>query len=226
MKGWRCWFEEQWKVAKAKHSGYISVMNMFSTTITCSGLNELLKIPELVKLREVLLSYNTLGRGGAVSLLKSPLVHNLEKLSLRGTGIGVEDCQALSNILSASPTLKRIDVSRNALPPEAVELIITGLKNHTVLEKLDIEGSLFNLQNCISLASVTQPPRHLNLQYCFIDDKGAIEVARLLNQDSVTSLGWRETLSLSVEPVYILFLLTRLNRAAPPPHSPQSSRQQ
>ena len=173
---------------EAEHSGYISVMKMLRKKITSTGLNQLLKIPELLKLRGLDLFGNPLGRGGAVSLLKSPLVHNLEKLSLRRTGIGVEDCQALSNVLSASPTLQRIDVSNNALPPEAVELIITGLKNHTVLEQLDIGGSQFNLQNCISLASVTQPPRRLNLEYSHFDDEGAIEVATLLNNNSVTSL--------------------------------------
>ena len=173
---------------EAEHSGYISVLDMSHNKVTSTGLNQLLKIPELLKLRELHLSYNPLGRGGAVSLLKLPLVHNLERLSLAGTGIGVEDCQALSYVLSASPTLQRIDISINALPPEAVELIITGLKNHTVLEKLDIRGSQFNLHNCISLASVAQPPRRLHLQDSYIDDEGAIEVATLLNRNSMTSL--------------------------------------
>ena len=173
---------------EAEHSGYISVMGMSHNEVTSTGLNQLLTIPELLKLRELVLTGNPLGRGGAVSLLQSPLVHNLEELTLRGTGIGVEDCQALSNVLSASPTLQKIHIGDNALPPEAVELIITGLKNHTVIEELDIGGSQFNLQNCISLASVTQPLRHLNLEYCNIDDEGAIEVAALLNNNSVTSL--------------------------------------
>ena len=169
---------------EAKHSGYISVMNMYRNKITSTGLNQLLKIPELLKPRQLNLSGNTLGRGGAVSLLKSPLVHNLERVSLRETGIGVEDCQAL---LSAFPTLKNINISDNALTPEAVELIITGLKNHTVLEKLEIRGSKFNLQNCISLASVTLP-RRLILKNCHIDDESAIVVAGILTQNRVTSL--------------------------------------
>ena len=173
---------------EAKHSGYISVMDMTKNKITSTGLNQLLEIQELLKLRELNLSVNPLGRGGAVSLLKSPLAHNLEELSLCSTGIGVEDCQALSKLLSVSPTLQRINISRNALPPVAVELIITVLKNHPVLKELDISRSQFNLQNCISLASVTQPPRRLFLRGCHIDDEGAIEVAGLLTQNRVTSL--------------------------------------
>ena len=173
---------------EGKRRGHISVMDVGDNVITSTGLNQLLKIPELMKLRKLDLSGNRLGRGGAVSLLNSPLVHNLEELSLAETGIGVEDCQALSKLLSSSPTLQRLNISGNALPPEAVELIITGLKNNTALKVLDIAGSHFRVQNCTSLASLTQPPRHLDLQYCHIDDEGAIEVAKLLNQNTLTEL--------------------------------------
>ena len=173
---------------EGKHCGHISVMDMSRNKITSTGLNQLLKIPELMKLRKLLLSGNPFGRGGAVSLLNSPLVYNLEELSLDDIGIGVEDCQALSKLLSSSLTIQRIDIDHNALPPEAVELIITGLKNHPALEELSIAGSQFSLQNCISLASLTEPPQHLTLVHCHIDDEGAIEVAKLLNQNTVTTL--------------------------------------
>ena len=173
---------------ETKHSGYISEMSMPSNNITGTGLNQLLKMPELQKLRLLDLSGNPLGRGGAVSLLKSPLIPNLEELVLASTEIGVEDCQALSELLPSSPVLQRINIRYNNLPPEAVEPIITALKNCTVLEKLQIGDSQFTLQNCISLGSLTHPPRKLNLQCCHIDDEGAIEVVRLLDQNTVTSL--------------------------------------
>ena len=130
---------------EAKHSGHISVMDMILNKITSTGLNQLLKIPELMKLRKLDLSGNPLDKGGAVSLLNSPLVHNLEELSLAGTGIGVEDFQALSKLLSSSPTLQMLHIGHNDLPPEAVELIITGLKNNTVLEVLGIAWSEFSI---------------------------------------------------------------------------------
>ena len=129
---------------EAKHSGHISVMNIMLNDITSTGLNQLLNIPQLMKLRKLALYGNPLGRGRAVSLLKSPLIHNLEELSLAETGIGVEDCQALSKLLSSSPTLQELNINSNALPPEAVELIITGLKNNTVLKVLNIMGSQFS----------------------------------------------------------------------------------
>ena len=116
---------------EAECSGYISVINMGDNEITSTGLNQLLKIPELLKLSKLDLLGAPLGRGGAVSLLKSLLVRSLEKLTLAWTGIGVEDCQALGELLSSSQTLQKIFIRGNGLPPEAVEIIITGLKNHT-----------------------------------------------------------------------------------------------
>ena len=160
---------------EAQHSGHISEMNMGSNQITSTGLNQLVKLQELLKLTTLRLFSNPLGRGGAVALLKSPLVRTLERLSLGGTGIGVEDCQALSELLSSSPTLQSIDISWNDLPPDAVEIIITGIKNHTLLERLIIGGSQFNLQNCISLASLTQPPRNLNLEHAILMMKESLK---------------------------------------------------
>ena len=173
---------------EAKHSGYVSAMDIRRNKITSAGLNQLLKIPELLKMRELNLSGNPLGRGGTVPLLKSPLVDNLEELDLDKTGIGLEDCHALSELLSSSSTLQSISIGDNALPPEAVELIITGLQHNTTLEKLDIEGSQFNRQNCISLASLTRSPGHLILDRCGIDEEGAIELGRLIAQNTVTEL--------------------------------------
>ena len=173
---------------EAKHSGYISLMNISFNPITSASLKQLLNIPELLKIRNLNLAKNPLGRGGVASLLKLPAVHNLEKLTLDSTGIGVEDCRALSKLLSSSPTLQSISVANNALPSEAVELIITGIKHHTTLESLDMTGSQFNHQNCISLASATQPPRHLHLESCNINDQGTIELAKLIDQNTITSI--------------------------------------
>ena len=183
---------------ETKHSGYVSVMEFGCVSgiciigllnhITSAGLNQLLEIPDLLKIRELDLSWNPLGRGGAVSLLTSPLVDNLEDLRLDRTVIGVEDCHALSELLSSSPTLRRISIRFNDLSPEAVKLIITGLNHRPMLEKLDMLGSQFNLQNCILLASVTQPPRHLNLANCHIEEEAAMELAGLINRNTVRSL--------------------------------------
>ena len=124
------------------------------------------------------------GQGGTVPLITSLTAHNsLEELLLDKTGIGVEDCQALSELLSSSTSLKRLDISRNVLPTEAVELIISGLHHNTTLEILFMRYSHFSLQNTISLASVLRANHTLDclyLGYCSIDSNGACQLASAL----------------------------------------------
>ena len=121
-------------------------------------------IPHVPHLKKLDLSYSpNIGQRGAVPLITSLTGRNsLEELSLYDTGIGVEDCRALSELLSSSTSLRELNISSNHLPPEAVELIISGLQHNTTLKWLDMNGSHFSLQNTISLASVLRTKRLVN----------------------------------------------------------------
>ena len=150
---------------------------------SCAVLARL--IPHVPHLKKLNLSVNhNIGQGGTVPLMTSLTAHNsLEELELYETGIGVEDCQALSELVSSSTSLKELDISHNYFPPEGVELIISGLHHNTTLEKLDMWGSHFSLQNTISLASVVRTNHtlvYLNLTLCNIDSEGACQLASAL----------------------------------------------
>ena len=119
--------------------------------------------------------------------------HNsLEELNLYKTGSGVGDCRALSELLSSSTSLKKLDIGRHGfysmsdddlVPPEAVELVISGLCCNTTLKKLNMWGSSFSLQNTISLASVLRTNHtlvSLSLARCDIDSDGACQLASAL----------------------------------------------
>ena len=131
-----------------------------------------------------LINNPNIGQGGAVPMMISLTAHNsLEELELHNTEIGVEDCQALSELLSLSTSLKELNISWNALPPEAVELIISGLHHNTTLKWLFMHGSHFSLQNIISLASVLRTNHtlvDLHLGRCKIDSDGACQLASAL----------------------------------------------
>ena len=154
---------------------------------SCAVLAHL--IPHMPHLKTLYLSGNhNIGQGGAVSLITSLKDHNsLEELVLGKTG--VENCRALSELLSSSTTnLKKLDVGhtlgdRNALPPSAVELIISGLHHNTTLEWLNMWCSHFSLQNTISLALVLSTNHtlvDLSLADCDIDSDGACQLASAL----------------------------------------------
>ena len=144
-------------------------------------------IPYMPHLKTLYLSENpNIGQGGAVPLVTS--LTALEVLWLDKTGIGVEDCRALNKLLSSSTTLKDFNIGNNDLPPEAVELIISGLRHNTTLECLNMRNSHFSLfQTNISLASVLRTNQtlvHLNLRQCNIESNGACQLASALSANN------------------------------------------
>ena len=150
---------------------------------SCAVLAHL--IPHMPHLKKLNVSGNShIGHGGAVPLIRSLKAHNsLKELLLYKTGLGVEDCLALSELLSSSTSLKELHISSNTLPPEAVELIISGLHHNTTLKWLDMSGSRFSLQNINSLASVLRTNHtlvSLGLNHCDIDSDGACQLASAL----------------------------------------------
>ena len=159
---------------------------------SCAVLAHL--IPHVPHLKKLNLSDNpNIGQGGTVPLMTSLTTHNsLEELWLTKTRLGVEDCQALSELLSSSTSLKELDISGNNLPPEAAELTISGLHHNTTLKKLDMWCSHFSLQNTISLASVLRTNHtlvDLDLADCDIDSDGACQlVSALCKNDTLQEL--------------------------------------
>ena len=167
-------------------------------------------IPHMPHLKKLNLSNNPrIGQGGTVPLTTSLTAHNsLEVLRLYNTGIGVEDCQGLSELLSSSTSLKELIIGNdiiafdsdansdansdyNALSQEAVELIISGLHHNTTLERLDMHHSHFSLQNTISLASVLRTNHtlvDLILAECDIDSDGACQLASALSTNDTLQM--------------------------------------
>ena len=151
-------------------------------------------VPCVPHLKILNLSNNhNIGQGGAVPLITSLTAHNsLKELWFVKPGLGVEDCRALSELLSSSTSLKTLYISWNDLPPEAVELIISGLHHNTTLKRLGISGSHFSLQNTISLASVLRTNHtlvYLNVNDCNIDSDGACQlVSALCINDTLQTL--------------------------------------
>ena len=108
----------------------------------------------------------------------------LQTLSLSRTGIGVEDCEALSKLMSSSQFLEELYIGYgNAIIPAAVEHIIIGLSNCSTLKVLDMSRTSISDKNCSSLASVLKVHNSLErlfLWECNIDADGAYQLAQAL----------------------------------------------
>ena len=161
----------------------LGLSNNFLDSRSCAILAHF--IPHVPHLKKLGLAINpNIGEGGAVPLITSLIDHNsLKFLNLHKTGIGVEDCQVLSKLISSSPSLKELDISVNNLSPNAVELIFSGFNHNTMLMKLKINNSHFSLQNTILLASVLRTNHtlvYLDLYHCNIESDGACQLASAL----------------------------------------------
>ena len=108
-------------------------------------------------LKSLKLSHNLIGKGAVPLFASLTVLNSLEHLSLSCI-VGAEDCDALSELLASSISLKELGIS---LASQSVELIISGFHLNTVLKTLGMENSNFSLQNSTSLASVLSRPRTL-----------------------------------------------------------------
>ena len=134
-------------------------------------------------------SYN-IGEGGAVNLITSlTKVSTIRELDLTWTGIGVEDCKALSELLATSKYIKVLDIS--GLPSDSIQLIIDGLSHNTSLEKLNMRWSIFSSENVLHLASVLRMNtrlKELNIGFCNIQSSDSVHLAKALGENTTTQL--------------------------------------
>ena len=163
--------------------GGLGLGNNLLDSRSCSTLAHF--IPHVPHLKKLSVAINpNIGEGGAVPLITSLLTHSsLKFLTLHKTGIGAEDCQALSELLSSSTSLEELDISVNDLSPKAVEFIFSGFHHNTVLMKLKMSNSHFSLQNAILLASVLRTNHvlvYLDVRHCNIESDGACQLASAL----------------------------------------------
>ena len=191
-------------------SGYISELNLQENQITSSSLNQLMKSPKLLNLHKLDLTFNPLGYGGAVSLLRSSMGHSIRYLKLRRTGIGIEDCRALGELLSSS-TLKSLDVSANNLTPEAVQLLFSGLQHNSTLEELLLQFSSLGSGGAVPLlkSGVAHNLRSLVLRHTGIGEEDCRGLGQLLSA-STTRLQLLDISNNSLPPMAMQFIVRGL----------------
>ena len=124
-------------------------------------------------------------------------MRNYQALS---TGIGFEDCKALSELLARSKYLEVLDIGCNILSPDSLQLIVDGVSCNASLEKLLVGNSHFSSENVLSLASVLRVNtrlEELDIRHSNIHSSDSVHLAKAL-EENTTQL---QTLRLSDNPI-------------------------
>ena len=150
-------------------------------------------IPNLTHLQELTLSWNPIGKGGAVEVLKC--LHHyktpLKELNLSDTGVGEEDCAQLALLID----LEVLDIFGNSLSSNSVASLSSLLRQSVCqLRELTIvkcgirgEGAVHLGTGLTNNHSLTA----LNIQYNPIGDIGAAALGVMIRDNTVL-----ETLSM------------------------------
>ena len=115
-----------------------------------------------------------LRRPVVVAIRLHPKLSSIRQLKLCYTGIGFEDCKALSELLASSKYIEVLGISLNKFSPDSVQLIVDGLSHNTSLEELNLSDSNFSSENLLHLASVLRVNtrlKMLNIEQCNIQSK-------------------------------------------------------
>ena len=101
-------------------------------------------IPKMVNLKHLDIRGNPLGKGGTVKLIQSLSHLNLHSLNIINTGVGCDDIEALSSLISNLSALKELQIGDESMALECINLLVCAVFAHSSLESLHLW--LFNLE--------------------------------------------------------------------------------
>ena len=175
-------------------------LGLIDGVLTSETCNLLSKHTDLLQHLEHLnlVDNRTIGRGGLVNLITSlTKFSTIRELYLAYTGIGFEDCKALSELLASSEYIEVLGIGFNNLTSNSIQLIFDGLSHNTSLETLNMIESNFSSENTLHLASVLRVNTklmELSIGGCNIQSNDSVHLAKALEENTTTQL---QTLELS-----------------------------
>ena len=166
---------------KLFHLTHLDLKHCHLTSGTCNYLSKHTVL--LQRLEYLNLHCNSIGRGGAVNLITSlSKFSTIRELGLYNTGIGYEDCQALSRLLTNSNYIKVLHVGYNELLHDSILLILLGLFHNDSLEKLEMRYcSNLNVLNLASVLGLNIKLKELYIPECNIQSNDSVHLAEALN---------------------------------------------
>ncbi|XP_057706265.1 NACHT, LRR and PYD domains-containing protein 3-like [Corythoichthys intestinalis] len=143
---------------------------------SCHLLASVLSSPS--NLKRLDLTDNNLSYEGVEILSKGLASPNciLESLNLSRCHLDKGSCHLLASVLSSPSNLRHLNLSKNNLSDEGVEILSKGLASpNCILESLDLSGCELKKGSCHPLASVLSSPsnlKHLELSWNDLSDEG------------------------------------------------------
>ena len=144
-------------------------------------------LPTIVNLKHLDIRGNPLGRGGTVKLLQGlKSLQKLQSLNVINTGIGCNDIEALSSVISLPGTLKELLIGDETMPPECTRLLANVAFANTSLNSLhlwliDLEPHLNHLSEMLKVNSnITE----LEFHGCKIGREGGKVLAKALTTNT------------------------------------------
>ena len=157
-------------------------LNFSSNKLDRKALNFLSQvIPSLSRLEVLHLSYNPIGKGEAVELMRalSDYKTPLKKLELKGMPLGEEDIQVLCEVLA--------DDHMEELAIDGSTISIMGHHAETIRVKNLHVSPPMSVNDCTSLASLLKHQscqlKELDIFHCKIKSDGAVQLAAALSKN-------------------------------------------
>lgn len=169
---------------------HIGLMYDSLSSQTCNYLSKQTNI--LQHLQCLDLGFNHIGYGGAVTIIETlTKLNTIKEFHLPFTYIGFPDCKALERLIIASESIEVLNIGRNKLTADSVQVILDALPHNTSLKKLDMKISAFTSQNVCALAAVLTTNttlKELDFEDCNIESSDSVRLAMALVQNTTTQL--------------------------------------
>ena len=131
------------------------------------------------------LSYNPLGRGGAVPLVSSLHSTRLRELDLGGTSISDPDLECIAKYIQSTTSLESLGIRymRDNISVESIDSLCRALSGNSSVRTLDMLKCHLTTAHCVSLGQLLRHPMQCKIE------------TLVLNRCSMTSDGVGEVMS-------------------------------
>ena len=156
-------------------------------------------------LKRIAITDNDIGDGGIADIITAMSVHpQLEELTLSESGIGRNECIALSSLLRSTTQLQYLDLSGNDIDDEGIEVLVSGLAHLNRLQRLSLtQNRSITTKGWETFSTLLEMPgfnlEELSIHSNGIGDEGIQVFAKALTSNSTLTRLILQTCGITAE---------------------------